>query len=518
MTAAGRTGRGSVGGRAFAVDLDIRSVPVLCTAMANEIELKLELTPQTVEALDAAGFWPGEAVVAEQRSVYFDTPDHAIAASGMSLRIRRTGRKRVQTIKAEGASAGGLFRRSEWERSVRSDVPVIGDDTPLPAVLGGKIDTVDRLFEVAVQRQRWDVAEGDARIEMVLDRGLVSIGARQSPVSEIELELTAGPPAALFAYARRIDAVAPVRVGVQSKAERGYRLAGPLPSTFKAEPIDLHDDLTAADAIRRIVGNCVRHYRLNEARLLSGRDAAALHQARVALRRLRSALRIFRPIIAGAQEESLRAELRWLTAELGTARNLDVLLERSTGSALHARIVVARETAYDRVDNVLRSARARALMLDLTEWVATGDWLNATEATAARDRPVRAFAADALGRLRRRVKRRGRHLARADDETRHTVRKDAKKLRYGAEFFAGLYDTPRERRRHRKFVAALADLQDELGALNDLATAPQILAELGLTDEPDSAKLLKGGKRKALIAAAAETHGDLIDAKRFWRG
>lgn len=486
--------------------------------MANEIELKLELTPQAVEALDAAGFWPGDAVAADQRSVYFDTPDRAIAEAGMSLRIRRTGRKRVQTIKAEGDSAGGLFVRSEWECGVESDVPVIGDDTPLLALLGDRVDAIDRAFEVRVERRRWNVAADDARIEMVLDRGMVSIGERGSPISEIELELLSGAPAALFAYARRIDAVAPVRLGVQTKSERGYRLAGPVRSPIKAEPVDLHGDMTAADAFRRIVRNCLRHYRLNETLLLAGRDAGALHQARVALRRLRSALTLFRTVVGDERYAALREELRWLTSELGEARNLDVLLERSTGNDLHDRISVAREAAYDRIDAVLASPRVRALLLDLVEWTATGDWLQHADTAADRDRPARVFAAEALRRLRRRMKRRGRHLARADDETRHALRKDAKKLRYGAEFLAGLFDAPRERRRHRKFVAVLETLQDELGALNDLATAPDVLTTLDLGEEPGAAALLAGGDRKRLIAAAAEAHDDLIDAKRFWRG
>lgn len=486
--------------------------------MANEIELKLELTSQAVEALDAAGFWPGDAVVADQRSIYFDTPDRVIAEAGMSLRIRRTGRKQVQTIKAEGDSAGGLFVRSEWERSVKSDVPVIGDDTPLLAVLGDEVNAIDRAFEVRVERKRWNVDVDDTRIEMVLDRGMVAIGERNSPISEIELELLSGSPVALFAYARRIDAVAPVRLGVQTKSERGYRLAGPVRSPIKAEPVDLPGDVTAADAFRGIVRNCLRHYRLNEALLLTGRDAGALHQARVALRRLRSAITLFRPVVSDLRYAALREELRWLTLELGEARNLDVLLERSVGNELHDRISAAREAAYDRIDAVLASSRVRALLLDLVEWTAIGDWLQAADRAADRNRPARMFAADALRRLRRRMKRRGRRLARADDETRHALRKDAKKLRYGAEFFANLFRSSRERRRHRKFIAALEDLQDELGALNDLATAPEVLKTLDLAEEPGAAALLAGGGRKPLITAAAEAHDDLIDAKRFWRG
>ena len=266
-----------------------------------------------------------------------------------------------------------------------------------------------------------------------------------------------------------------------------------------------------------MVRNCLRHYRLNEDLLLAGREADALHQARVALRRLRSAFSIFKPVIGGQRHAGLREELRWLAAELGRARNLDVLLERSRPGALHARVAAAREAAYDRVDEVIASARARGLLLDLAEWIARGDWLEAPETQGARDQSARSFAAAALDRLRRKVKRGGRDLAHADDETRHELRKDAKKLRYGAEFLAGVFATKPERRRYKKFVHALELLQDELGTLNDLATAPETLQELGLADDPEAARLMDAGKRKALLESAAEAHEELIDAKRFWR-
>ncbi len=111
----------------------------------------------------------------------------------------------------------------------------------------------------------------------------------------------------------------------------------------------------------------------------------------------------------------------------------------------------------------------------------------------------------------------GRDLVEADDEARHQVRKDAKKLRYAAEFFAALFDRKRDRRRYKRFVAALEGLQDHLGALNDLATAPDVLARLGVSDNPGAAVLLAPGNKKVLLEDAEESRDGLIDAKRFWR-
>lgn len=483
--------------------------------MAHEIELKLELTREAADAIEASALLAGDPQTAQQRSVYFDTPDRTLAKAGLSLRIRRSGKKRVQTVKADGASAAGLFARSEWERPVKTDTPILDDGTPIRTLLGDAVDAIAPAFEMKIERRIWIIDERDTTIELVLDRGEAVAGERRSPICEIELELKQGDPAALFALARDIDAVAPVRLGVQTKAERGYRLTGPVANMFKAEPVLLADDMTAAQAFRHIVQSCVRQFRLNEALLLMNRDAGALHQMRVGLRRLRSAFSIFRPTIGDAGED-LREGLRQLTAELGDARNIDVLLERVRPGRLHDRIAAAREVAYDRVGDMLSSPAVRRLMLDLAEWIAGDNWVSVSDRKADGNQPAREFAVKALDRFRRKVKKNGRNLADADDEARHEIRKDAKKLRYAAEFFASLFERKRERRRYKRFVAALEALQDQLGALNDLVTAPEVLEKLGVTDDPDVPRLLAKGRRKKRLDAAGDAHEDLIDTKRFW--
>ena len=155
-------------------------------------------------------------------------------------------------------------------------------------------------------------------------------------------------------------------------------------------------------------------------------------------------------------------------------------------------------------------------MFDLAEWTAGDTWLCGSGLESDGNRPTREFAAAALNRFRRKVKKEGRDLADADDEARHEVRKDAKKLRYAAEFFASLFERKRERRRYKRFVAALEALQDELGALNDLATAPDVLEKLGVADDSDASRVLDRGEKEKLLKKAADTHEDLFDTKRFW--
>ena len=483
--------------------------------MADEVELKLEIAGEDAAKFEASGLLTDSPKKVRQISTYFDTPDHDVANAGFSLRIRCSGKKRVQTIKADGASAAGLFMRSEWERAAENDTPVLDYTTPLRALLGDKADSVVPAFEVEIDRQTWNIDEGGTAIELVLDRGEVVAGDRRSPVCEIELELKSGDRAALFAFARRIDAVVPIRLGVLSKAERGYGLAGEAPTRVMAEPVVLAGDATAGQAFRQIVQSCIRQFRLNESLLLASRDAGALHQARVALRRLRSAFSIFKPMIGDAGSE-LRQELRWLASELGQARDLDVLMKRAEPGPLHNRIEAMREATYDAVCEILSSTRARGLMFDLAEWAATADWSGEAGGGHDGNEPARDLAAKALDRFRRKVKREGRNLAEIDDEARHEARKSAKKLRYAAEFFAGLFERKNEKRRHKRFVKALEALQDQLGALNDLATAPDVLKKLGVAGDPGAADLLAHGKKGKLLDAAVDAHDDFIDTKRFW--
>ncbi len=484
--------------------------------MEKEIELKLEMTGEAADQIEASGLLAGNPKITQQKSIYFDTPDGKLRKAGLSLRIRQSDGQRIQTVKANRGSAVGLFARSEWEQSVNDDVPILDDSMPIRALLGDATDAITSIFEVRIDRCTWLINESGTSIELVMDRGEAIVCERRSSICEIELELKSGAPAALFAFARKIDAAAPARLGVLTKAERGHRLIGPPETMAKAEPVELADHISTEEAFRTVVNTCFRHFRLNEAILLVDRNAAALHQSRVAIRRLRSAFSIFKPMIGNAGADLLEG-FRWLASELGDARNLDVLLERAGPGQLRDRIVVARETAYDRVCEVLSSPRARLLMLDFAEWALGDTWAGSFVGDADRDQSARKFAIKALNRFRRKVKKGGRDLANAEDGVRHKLRKDAKKLRYAAEFFASLFESKREKRRYKRFVRALQALQDQLGSLNDLATAPAVLEKLGMTNDVDARELLASGKKINLLRAAEETHSELADTKRFWR-
>lgn len=488
----------------------------------DEFELKLEVEPAGIAALlSAPPLSDDDATDRVQDSVYFDTPDHELRKAGFSLRVRSIGERKIQTLKAQGAAAAGLFVRPEWERDIDGDTPMLSDgETPLPGAIPGlNLAQVEPVFNVQVTRRTVLVERRNAVIEVVLDSGNVQSKDKSSPIHELELELKNGDPVALFDLAYELDAIAPLRLGVLTKAERGYRLGSvSFSKPVKTSPLTLQPDITTKHGFQAIIGACLRQFRLNEVLLIKTGNAAALHQARVSLRRLRSALSIFKSIVLDDQFDHIRTELRWIASTLGEARNIDVLLERLAAETASKPLELARERAYRDVQDALQSVRLRRLMLELSQWLAVGPWTVDAERQDSREQPLATFAAAALGKRRRRLKRLGRELKTGTDEKRHEARIEAKKLRYATEFFGSLFVSDKAIKRQASFHKRLAALQSYLGELNDIVTAPIVLAELALGGaEIDDALQPDVSRRTSLIKKAAKAHEALMKSKRFWR-
>lgn len=510
----------------------------------KEIELKLTVDGSDLTALRKHPRLKGLSSTKDSlASVYYDTSDERLRKAGYVLRVRDTKDGYVQTAKAAG---DGLLERPEWEGSVEGPEPDLRalEDTPLAEILGGK-SKLTPLFTVTVERRSYQVEQGSSRIEVALDEGRITRpgGKRASDVvsvAEVELELKEGSVADLFALVHEIGADVPFRLGVRTKPERGFALIdGEAERVRKAEPVSLSEDMNAADAFRAVAHACLRHMRLNEDIILDRREPGALHQTRVAIRRLRSAFSLFGDLVADERTEAMRSNLKRLSAPLGRARNLDVFLTRTLPAererhpdesgllSLERHLEAQRTEAYEAVRTALGSEEWRRFVLDLVAWINAGPWLtNGGEKEARRrDQPAAAFAFKVLEKRRRQVKKRGHDLGSLSVEERHEVRIAAKKLRYGAEFFAGLYTAKKAVKRYEAFLSALEDLQDGLGDLNDIATGHEILGELAGTEAGAGSTLFAAGmtaadieaRTRKLVASAAEAHETLLDVRPFWR-
>lgn len=478
----------------------------------SETELKLDITPDDLDALAASELFGEPAGTLEQHATYFDTPENSLGRAGFSLCICRSGAALVQTVKATGPAAA-RFARPQWEMPVTSEQPVIDGTTPLASRFGDIAPALSPLFEVNVLRQTWTMVENTSRIEVSADRGELIAGERRLAVCELELVLKDGELVDVFRLARKIEAIAPVTIGVQSRAERGYRLLDAAPVAIKAEPIHLDMDDTAGHAFRVIAGSCFRQFRLNEAILLRRQNAEeALHQARVALRRLRSALSVFKAHL-GDEAKRMSDAFRWLAGLLGDARDLDVLVAKTASPAARGNLQEARRAAHEAALAALSSPQARALMIDFNEWLQSGSYRR----EPALGKPVVDFAAHALDRQRKRLKKNGKDLAGLTDGERHQIRKDAKKLRYAAEFFCSLFEEKRGARRFALFSDAMEELQDRLGALNDLVTGPDVAAKYGLDGLEGPEQERSPRNKTKLIERSQAALDDLLDTKKFWR-
>jgi triphosphatase len=250
----------------------------------------------------------------------------------------------------------------------------------------------------------------------------------------------------------------------------------------------LQATLTVEQAFVAILWNCLDQLQRNQRGVLEQSDPEFIHQMRVALRRLRSALSLFSSVVPRASWAAWASELRWLAAELGAARDWDVLEEellpplmaqlqqRKPLAYLPQRVKKERLKARRKARFAVESPRYGVLALTLAHWLDARAWrVDAdVEQSALLDSAIPALAERLLDRRHQQVQRRGRHLARLTDAQRHRLRVTAKKLRYAAEFFANLYP----RKATRRYLQALAALQDVLGALNDNATALNRAAHL----------------------------------------
>jgi triphosphatase len=466
---------------------------------APELEIKFQLGAGAVQALEDALFPAGQGKVARLHAIYFDTSRHALRDAGFSLRVRRKGETHIQTLKHR--AGGGLFERNEWETPVAGpelDLAALSE-TPGPDAAGD--EPLAPAFVVEVERRVHIWSEGDTRIEVSFDTGLISAAGRSEPVGELELELLAGRPQALFDLARRLLERADLTLLLESKAERGYRLIGhDGVAALKAQKTAVGPATRGAEAFQLIAREALVQIAGNARLLQRAHNPDVLHQLRVGLRRLRAALSVFKGMLDADGLNVARTETRWLAGELSEARDLDVFLQKArqhddvednpARAALFRALRHAQAEAYERALGAVRSDRFRRLLLTLAEWIELGAWrtLSGARQKAMREGSAAALAAPVMDRLDHRLRERSRKFMRLGVEARHDLRKQGKKLRYATAFFAEAF--PEHPRRRQRFTAALKLVQDRLGDLNDLAVARAVITRVA-------------GKRSSELAFAA---------------
>jgi triphosphatase len=298
------------------------------------------------------------------------------------------------------------------------------------------------------------------------------------------------------------------------------------PPWSRSAPIALKPNATIDDVIAVVISACRDHWHKNMAAAVDGRQPEALHQVRVALRRMRSALSAFKKFIPVSQRTALNAEAKWLLSQLGPARDLDVfVLELSAPVNTHVsdnadlaqlmRIArSAQVAAHDTASKALQSARAKRLAARVDAWVDGRGWRAGETLKNAKATLGAEFARKFLNRRLRNMRAEYNAIEALSVDDRHALRIAVKKVRYAIEFMHDLLPAKKVQRVN----GVLKELQDNLGHLNDMAVAERTVGALindagtGLARRQIAAAGSTVGAWHKKAAAAAEP-----ETAKLWR-
>lgn len=477
-----------------------------------ELTLDPQDSPRLARLRALAGRRIGRARTQRAHLTWLDTPDGALAAAGHALRDGY-GRQVLEQIRPDGLG---------WP--VGAPPPVIADPAD-PAVLPAPL-------------MPWAALEGRLQtLALGGGSGALSLGILTGTLRSVQAERAAcrllleGEEADVLALARTLTEELRAEVPAAALADEAVAAArglSPLPRRTGAPRLD--DGLTVGAGFAAIVGH-LTDVLLHQARQAGTAAPEPVHQARVALRRLRSAFSLFRRVVDGPAVATAQTGLKALGAVLGPARDWDVFtrgLGARVGQAFPedaplARLLRAAETrrldAYAALAAYLATPAWRRLLIDLVALAAGQAWHDdlPEEARARLDAPMDVFAAEVLDR------RYDKLVAAADtfdtlpDADLHAVRLLGKRLRYGCEFFAPLYPA----KPGRRFLRRLTKLQDRLGLLNDAVVAADLLAGLpgAGTAQAGAVGLIRGyaaAGAERLRPRLSATWERFIDTDPFW--
>jgi inorganic triphosphatase YgiF len=382
----------------------------------------------------------------------------------------------------------------EWEDVIdgeRPDLLAPNSSGYLPeALIRGELRA---RFTTAVERTLC-MLNPDPSTEIVgaVDKGEIRTieGEHTEPIYEIELQLKRGDPSALYGTGLRLLEIAPLRIELRSKAERGCRLLESTtakPRTEHSLRFDLKPDMTVEESFQKIGLGCLTLFMRNELAALAD-VADGVHQMRVAVRRLRSAVATMKRMLPREQYEWVGQELRWLANILAAARNWDVfsgsLLAPLRSASPNDQDLIElcricegeRQSAYQRADADIRSRQYTSALLKLLQWFASCSWRNqpVSQQSALLMAPIGTVAPNLIGRRYKKVKKAADKFDELTPPQRHEFRIAVKKLRYTIEFLKDLFDGDRV----AGFMQRLKPLQDDVGYANDVRVAHELLADL----------------------------------------
>ncbi len=504
-----------------------------------ELELKLLIDEATAAEIwkraQAAGLCQSRPRARRIETTYVDTPDHCLRNAGLTLRLRRDGRQSLQTVKSASSIHGGLSNVVEVETVLpkgQLDLAAIPDkglrDKIVGLVKGAALRPVST---TVVRRAEGRVSDSSGSTALLaVDVAEVFAGKHSGRFFELELEHVEGSPAGLFDIARQLLPEGGVTFSALSKAQRGNLLAetGKIAAEGKprnAQVVDLSKGITSEQAAQQVLRECAVQIadNINVVRQLPVPEGP--HQLRIGLRRLRSALLIFRPLLDSPAAKLLGSEARWLGQQVGRLRDLDVIIkdiihneakahpEVSGFDMLSESLNKQAEEVRQQLRDLLVGPRVQSFLFDLMKFVETRGWIKVRDVdqTSKLAIPIIDLAATALDKRWHRASKCAKDIQTLSVEERHSLRKELKKLRYAVEFLSPLYQA----KKVKPFLANLKSLQDVFGDLNDAAMIKATLIKGGLQFEGHESSGIAIGWVAGASSARADVHWE--NAKKLWK-
>ena len=441
-----------------------------------EIELKFQLNQKARHSIDAQLRAEGgkSKLLA---AYYYDTVAGTLAQSGFSLRLRKEGRVWFQTLKSARSAASAVRGEHNVRLLVKAQPqldPVLHAETKdgvrLQRLISHSADNT-LACRYATHIRRLSVQTGTRnRVEYALDHGEISAQPDSNtpplvlPVCELEIELVSGPVRGLLSAARKLLAQSGVYIDVRSKAQRGDALANGSLIVSPARATSLNTNGSSLKAlVEAVLINCAHQILVNASQIASveGGGSEHVHQLRVGLRRLRSAIALFGKFV-GVDITEWDAKAKRFAAGLGGNRDIDVMTEGLWPRLRAAGAPLVELPVHDNVlppGDLIRDAVTQQWMLELlaVELQGLGE---VTEGEWSLVLPV-------IRGWSRQCKKDAPRFESFDFEQRHRLRKRLKRLRYTLEFI----ESELPSRAYKRYSKALTNVLNDLGEYNDLRVA-----------------------------------------------
>ena len=463
-----------------------------------ERELKLHVPAKARTAIEKA-LRAAKARRIALHAQYYDTATRELAQANVALRLRKEGRRWVQTVKAPGADALSRLEINHPRPGPALDVQLYGG-TPFQQVLSRLKNPLALRYETQVTRLALKLELPSAVVEIAYDQGAIIAGELELPISEIEFELLSGNVEALFEIGEQWLQQYGLILDVRSKAERGDALAGindqtpgsgvrkpladQLCSARKARHIALDSKAGVEQAYQVCANECLAQIIQNTA-YAAGVDTETaskhahveyVHQLRVGMRRLRSCWKLFHQWVPGPHSPS-RAELRKSFGLFGGSRDHDVIKLEIEPRLKQAGMPDFKRPRAHAQPHVPASAAASDAAFQSALLKLLGGLVRLNEAAAPHPASAATAASGALqpaltkrlnGWLKKIVKG-STHFESLPVETQHDLRKQVKNLRYCLDFSERLLP----RAELESLRGTLTHIQKLLGDLNDYYVAEQ---------------------------------------------